>query len=327
MVYGDRLSQTIPLGQFRIYGKNGTMGPLEPVKEIRSHELCSRLRGHRADAGDRELDRRHHAPPGAASADSGMERTHHRGRAVRTIALDRGAVYRFNVNHVVVPDDPYEMFPMELVRHRGDAHSEGSCRMTTLAELARLIRSKNAGPFELTFDIMFDDAATYERVKRSGAVRDDLAWTEQFPGRGYVSAIGEPFEAQVGIAAPREMDAPDVAVLFAEAVFTRPDERRVLVRRAPCPVLHVDRTAQERLAVRVQLAAPAPVERDDVDGVGGKGDRELEVAERVRRVTDVGDGGSHAQQPAGFELDAGFEFQPGDFVPSDDRDVARVGRR
>lgn len=42
--------------------------------------------------------------------------------------------------------------------------------MSALAELARLIRSKNAGPFELTFDIMFDDAATYDRVKRSGAV-------------------------------------------------------------------------------------------------------------------------------------------------------------
>ena len=28
--------------------------------------------------------------------------------------LDRGAVYRFNVNHVVEPDDPLEMFPMEL---------------------------------------------------------------------------------------------------------------------------------------------------------------------------------------------------------------------
>ena len=28
--------------------------------------------------------------------------------------LDRGAVYRFNVNHVVEPDDPYEMFPMEM---------------------------------------------------------------------------------------------------------------------------------------------------------------------------------------------------------------------
>lgn len=46
--------------------------------------------------------------------------------------------------------------------------------MTTLAELARLIRSKNAGPFELTFDVMFDDAATYERVKRSGAVTREV---------------------------------------------------------------------------------------------------------------------------------------------------------
>ena len=42
--------------------------------------------------------------------------------------------------------------------------------MTTLAELARLIRSKNAGPFELTFDIMFDDAATLRTRQASGAV-------------------------------------------------------------------------------------------------------------------------------------------------------------
>lgn len=46
--------------------------------------------------------------------------------------------------------------------------------MTALAELARLIRSKNAGPFELTFDIMFDEPATYERVKRSGAVSREV---------------------------------------------------------------------------------------------------------------------------------------------------------
>lgn len=42
--------------------------------------------------------------------------------------------------------------------------------MTTLAELARLIRSKNAGPFELTFDVMFDDEAVYRRVKNSGVL-------------------------------------------------------------------------------------------------------------------------------------------------------------
>ena len=30
--------------------------------------------------------------------------------------------------------------------------------MATLADLAKLVRSKNAGPFWLTIDIMFDDA-------------------------------------------------------------------------------------------------------------------------------------------------------------------------
>jgi hypothetical protein len=42
--------------------------------------------------------------------------------------------------------------------------------MAKLGELASLIRSKNAGPFQLTFDIMFNDAAAYERVKASGVV-------------------------------------------------------------------------------------------------------------------------------------------------------------
>jgi hypothetical protein len=37
-----------------------------------------------------------------------------------------------------------------------------------LTELARVIRSKNAGPFELTFDIIFKDAESYECAKQSG---------------------------------------------------------------------------------------------------------------------------------------------------------------
>jgi hypothetical protein len=39
--------------------------------------------------------------------------------------------------------------------------------MPALAELASLIRSKNAGPFELTFDVMFDDDRSYELVTRA----------------------------------------------------------------------------------------------------------------------------------------------------------------
>jgi Domain of unknown function (DUF4387) len=42
--------------------------------------------------------------------------------------------------------------------------------MATLGQLACLIRSKNAGPFELTFDIMFDDRAQFDRVRRSGVL-------------------------------------------------------------------------------------------------------------------------------------------------------------
>lgn len=38
---------------------------------------------------------------------------------------------------------------------------------TTLGELATLIRSKNAGAFTLTFDVMFDTEEVYRRVLRS----------------------------------------------------------------------------------------------------------------------------------------------------------------
>jgi hypothetical protein len=43
-----------------------------------------------------------------------------------------------------------------------------------LAELTSLIRSKNAGPFSLTFDIMFSDEASYQRVKGSGRLNAEL---------------------------------------------------------------------------------------------------------------------------------------------------------
>lgn len=46
--------------------------------------------------------------------------------------------------------------------------------MKKLGELARLIRSKNAGPFELTFDIMFDDKEIFQRVFDSHALSQQV---------------------------------------------------------------------------------------------------------------------------------------------------------
>src|SRR5688500_14998612 len=49
-----------------------------------------------------------------------------------------------------------------------DAATGGSARK--LHELAKTIRSKNAGVNKITFDIIFREPATYEHVKRSGAL-------------------------------------------------------------------------------------------------------------------------------------------------------------
>lgn len=37
--------------------------------------------------------------------------------------------------------------------------------MAKLWQVTKLIRSKNAGPFELTFDVIFKDHDTYEKVR------------------------------------------------------------------------------------------------------------------------------------------------------------------
>ena len=47
-------------------------------------------------------------------------------------------------------------------------------RFDRLDQLARVIRSKNSGPFEITFDVIFDDPEVYRRVKDSGVLTASL---------------------------------------------------------------------------------------------------------------------------------------------------------
>jgi hypothetical protein len=44
----------------------------------------------------------------------------------------------------------------------------------SLLELAKIIRSKNAKAYELTFDIIFKERETYERVKETGIITEQL---------------------------------------------------------------------------------------------------------------------------------------------------------
>ena len=115
-VYGDKLKPEEYSVVMRIYGKNGTMGALEPVKEIRSHELCLLIE---ITAKSQDIAStiagvvRHQALHLPIPEWSGL---------ITALAcpynpahLERGAVYRFNMNQVLEPDDPYEMFPMQLL--------------------------------------------------------------------------------------------------------------------------------------------------------------------------------------------------------------------
>lgn len=42
--------------------------------------------------------------------------------------------------------------------------------MTRLQDLADVLRSKNAGPFQITIDLMFNDPGVYRRVCESGVL-------------------------------------------------------------------------------------------------------------------------------------------------------------
>ena len=46
--------------------------------------------------------------------------------------------------------------------------------MPKLKDIARACKSKNAGPFEITFDIMFDDLDIFNKVRASGAITPQL---------------------------------------------------------------------------------------------------------------------------------------------------------
>lgn len=77
----------------------------------------------------------------------------------------------------------------------------------TLAEVAKLIRSKNAGPFWLTFDVMFGDAAMYRRVRDQRVITTEVVSRlyHQPPGQVRVFAHDSAFAIKVSM--PRQQSS------------------------------------------------------------------------------------------------------------------------
>ena len=47
---------------------------------------------------------------------------------------------------------------------------KGAITVAKLGDLAKILRSKNSGPFEITLDCLFDQPHYYERIKQSGLI-------------------------------------------------------------------------------------------------------------------------------------------------------------
>ena len=88
-------------------------------------------------------------------------------------------------------------------------------RTVNIREVAQVVRSKNAGPFRLTLDILFKDRSVYDEVKRSGTITaetiaalynlpgdrvTDFVWFD--PGKALKATLVRP----VSSGAPRDSD-------------------------------------------------------------------------------------------------------------------------
>lgn len=188
---------------FHFYGRNGTMGPIEPTPTA-GHDLgilgevlapSQELSYTIANNCRTSILHMPYKNQVATTGNFASPLSPHETAA--------GPVFRFNVYHLVDLEQGEEtrLFPvkMETIAYPPapgsqvptlgltDAQREqlasetlepltvkpvpqGECKML---EIAKIIRSKNSGPFELTFDIMFDTYEAYERVKNANILTNE----------------------------------------------------------------------------------------------------------------------------------------------------------
>ncbi|KAJ5100569.1 hypothetical protein N7456_006621 [Penicillium angulare] len=179
---------------FHFYGRNGTMGPLEPSPTA-SHEL-----GIMGEVVAPTQDLSYTIANNCRASilhmpyKNQVATTGNFASPLSPHEIPAGPVFRFNLYHLMDLEsgENIELFPISNANVQNDAQSspvpgiteeqltqlesEGLEPLTfksfpseecTMLEIAKIIRSKNSGPFELTLDIMFDTKEAYERVKRA----------------------------------------------------------------------------------------------------------------------------------------------------------------
>ncbi|MBA6434891.1 MULTISPECIES: DUF4387 domain-containing protein [Streptomyces] len=75
--------------------------------------------------------------------------------------------------------------------------------MTTLLDYCSLIRSKNAGPFTLTFDFMCHDRTAYDALIATGFLNKNLFATLYGIPPGQILLVHHPLALAVKVSLPR----------------------------------------------------------------------------------------------------------------------------
>ena len=82
--------------------------------------------------------------------------------------------------------------------------------MQKLWQVTKLIRSKNAGPFELTFDVIFKDRASYQRVRDAGIINAEWFAKTYRLAPEVVSVINYDTANAIKITIPRPVVSGDI---------------------------------------------------------------------------------------------------------------------
>lgn len=187
---------------YHVYGRNAVMGPLETRRES-SHEI-----GIMGEVVAPTKEKSHAIANNARVSilhmpyDGQLATTGNFASPLSPHEQDAGEVFKFSVYHLIdlLEGEERSLFPVQhhVVRSTQDPptpkrHLSASeileiqsvlpdtvqakdvpTEATIMQHAAKVIRSKNSGPFELTLDIMFDDARVYQRVKQADLLTNEV---------------------------------------------------------------------------------------------------------------------------------------------------------
>ncbi|KAF2160103.1 hypothetical protein M409DRAFT_70640 [Zasmidium cellare ATCC 36951] len=186
--------------KYQIYGRNATMGPLEPDMSV-GHEigvfgevLASTQELSHTIANNVRATVLH------LSYDGQLATTGNFASPLSPHEQEAGPVFKFSLYHLVDLEAGEEVSLFPITMHDVKASQEPRTLSTLskeqfqaiesgklkplnrkvipsgaapLSEIARVVRSKNSGPFELTLDVMCDTEDAYQRVKKANLLTNE----------------------------------------------------------------------------------------------------------------------------------------------------------